>query len=176
MKRLQWVLLLAVLLVLGACSDTSKEEEVPEVSEDEKIGFSLTGESIEEAENIPETEKEEILHAFDTYITTFNEKDLEGYMDMISETPESFDKKEEEEYTASFFEENNLVREPSDITIVKYSEGSAQVFANLESTWKQLSTGLETSQTSKQVTVFANEDGQWKVKSVHSIGENPTQE
>lgn len=176
MKKIQWVLLLSALLVLGACSDNSKDEEIPEVSEDEKIGFSLTGESVEEAENIPEAEKEDILHAFDIYITTFNEKDLAGYMATISETPDSFEKEEEEEYTSTFFEGNDLVREPSDVTIVKYSEESAQVFANIESTWKQLSTGLETSQTAKQVTVFAKEEGEWKVKSVHSIGENPTQE
>lgn len=176
MKKIQLALLLISLLILGACSDSSKSEEaseVPEVVEDEKIGFSITGDSIEEAENIPETEKEDILQAFDTYISTFNEKDWDAYLDMISDNSESFDKEEEMAYIETIFADFDLVREPSNTTIVKYKEDEAQVFSTLGHKLKQLETGLEKEESARQVTVFAKENGAWKVKSVHSIGENP---
>lgn len=171
MKKMQWVLLLSALLVLGACGNQSKNEDVPE----EEVGFSLTGNSIEEAENIPENDKEAILNAFDTYITLFNEKNWDAYMEMISDESDSFNKEEEKAYIDTFFTEYDLVREPSNVTIVKYSEGEAQVFSTLHHKLKQLSSGLEKEEEARQVTVFTKENNEWKVKSVHSIGENPMQ-
>lgn len=172
MKRLRWLLLLVVVLVLAACSDKVEEQDTPE--QGEEVGFSLTGDSIEEAENIPEDEKKAILEAFDVYITSFNEKNLDAYMDMISDHSESFDKEEELEYIETFFADYDLVRDPTDITIVKYQEDEAQVFSTLGHKLKQLSSGLEKEESARQVTVFTKEEGNWKVKSVHSIGENPT--
>lgn len=169
---MRWVLLLAVLFVLGACSDQAKNEVEPEEREGE-VGFSLTGDSIEEAENIPEDEKKAILEAFDIYITSFNDKNWEAYMEIISDESESFDKEEELEYIETFFVDYDLIREPSNITIVKYNEDEAQVFSTLAHQLKQLSSGLEKKEDARQVTVFTKEDDGWKVKSVHSIGENP---
>lgn len=171
MKKIQWVLLLSALLVLGACGNQSKNEDVPE----EEVGFSLTGNSIEEAENIPENDREAILNAFDTYITLFNEKNWDAYMEMISDESDSFNKEEEKTYIDTFFTEYDLVREPSNVTIVKYNEGEAQVFSTLHHKLKQLSSGLEKEEEARQVTVFTKENNEWKVKSVHSIGENPMQ-
>lgn len=165
------MLLLAVLLVLSACSDKVEKEDVSEG--EEEVGFSLTGDTIEEAENIPADEKKAILEAFDTYITSFNEKDWDTYIDMISDESESFDKEEEIEYIETFFAEFDLVREPSNTTIVKYKEDEAQVFSTLGHKLKQLESGLEKEESARQVTVFTKEENGWKVKSVHSIGENP---
>lgn len=171
MKKTIIAILLASVALLAACNNDSKE---PQVEEQDGIGFNVEDETIEEAANVPEDEKIAILSAFDTYISTFNEKDLEAYMSMIAEDTESFDKEEERAYVAEAFELYDLIREPSDVTIVKYSEEEAQVFANLQNKLKQLSSGLETKESSRQVTVFVKEQDEWKVKSVHSIGENPT--
>lgn len=176
MKKIGLAFLLGVILLLVACNDSGKEKEQDlQGADEEGIGFSLSGESVEEAQNVPEEEKKDILNAFDLYITKFNEKDLDGYMDMIAEETESFDKQEERAYTASVFKEYDLNRVPSDITIVKYDKEEAQVFSKLSYTLKQLSTGLETKEEARQVTLFVKEDAQWRVKSVHSIGENPLQ-
>ncbi|AOV08540.1 hypothetical protein [Sporosarcina ureilytica] len=176
MKKIQLALLMMTMLLLGACSNNGanneeKEQNKQDVSE-ESVGFSLMGDSIEEAENIPKEEKEQILQAFDTYISTFNEKELDAYMETLSENTESFDLEEERTHTESIFKDYNLVREVSDVTIVKYSEAEAQVFAVLKSSLKQLSTGLETSENGRQVTVFTKENNEWKVSSVHYLGDD----
>lgn len=176
MKKIGLAFLLGVILLLVACNDSGKEKEQDlQGADEEGIGFSLSGESVEEAQNVPEEEKKDILNAFDLYITKFNEKDLDGYMDMIAEETESFDKQEERAYTASFFKENDLKLTPSEVTIVKYDEKEAQVFTRTAHKQKQLSTGLETNQFARQVILFQKKDGEWKVGSVHSIPENPIQ-
>jgi hypothetical protein len=71
------------------------------------------------------------------------------------------------------FSEYSLNYEVSDVTIVKYSEQEAQVFSNMKMLYKQLSTGLETKPSGRQVTVFTKEDGEWKVTSVHHIPDGP---
>ena len=54
--------------------------------DEKKVGFSITGDTIEEAANIPAEEKEQILEAFNAYIEAFNEKDIEGYMNTFRNT------------------------------------------------------------------------------------------
>lgn len=171
MKRLSLVLLsVLVLSLLAACGTDSKEEE----TDSEGIGFSLSNETIEEATNVPEDEKEAILKAFETYIGKMNEKDLDGYMETIAEKPASFTREEEHKLVEEMFEDYDFTREASDVTIVKYNEkeAEAQVFSNLENKVKQLSTGLETKENSRQVTVFIKEKNGWKVSAVHAIGES----
>lgn len=165
MKKILMASFACVILLLGACGDS----EAIEQQEDEKVGFSMTGGSIEEATNVPEDEKEAILAAFDTYIAAFNDRDVEAYMAMIGS---NYDAEEERTFLEKHFENYEQIREPSNVTIVKYEAEEAQVFANINNELKQLSTGLETEDRIRQVTVFAKENGEWKVKSVHSIGEN----
>lgn len=162
---------ICALLLLSACADKGNDDSQVEetTDDDEKIGYSMTGGTIEEASGVPEDEKEAILAAFDKYISTFNDRDVEGYMDMIGS---EYDKEEEREFLEAHFENYEQLREPSNVTIVKYKEGEAQVFASINNQLKQLSTGFETSDEIRQVTVFTKEDDEWKVKSVHSIGEN----
>ncbi|MDS9470299.1 DUF3225 domain-containing protein [Sporosarcina pasteurii] len=175
MKKIQLVVFIMTMLLIGACSNDGTNEENEQKQQDvseESVGFSLTGDSIEEAKNIPKEEKEQILLAFDTYISTFNEKDLDAYMETLSENTKSFDLEEERAHTQSIFNEYNLVREVSDVTIVKYAEEEAQVFSVLKSSLKQLSSGLETNESGRQVTVFTKENNEWKVSSVHYIGDD----
>ena len=64
-----------------------------------------------------------------------------------------------------------LIREVSDVTIVNYTDTEAQVFAKLKTSMKQLGSGLQTNQTGRQVTVFTKDNGEWKVASVHYVGD-----
>ncbi|MFD1926840.1 YybH family protein [Sporosarcina siberiensis] len=188
MKKIWISMLLALVLILGACSG-DKEDAATSGSVDDgeaqnengaidhgvdenNIGFGLTDDTIEEAQNIPPAEKEEIMQMFETYIDAFNDKDIERFSNLLSENTESFDKEEERVYMEKNFKEFDFERTASNVTIVKYSEKEAQVFSDLETSMKQLSTGLETDSTGRQVTLLTKEDGQWKVASVHYIGDN----
>lgn len=187
MKKIQVLFVLAMILVLGACAG---DKETPSNSgstddgeavnqngaidhgvEDKGVGFSMTGESIEEAEGVPAEEKIEILNAFEAYIETFNEKDIDKYMEILSKDTESFDLEEERAYMLEIFEEYDLNREASDMTIVKYSDSEVQLFAQLQTSMKQLSSGLETEQKGRQVTVLTKDKGDWKVASIHYVGD-----
>ena len=138
--------------------------------DDKKVGFSLSGETIEEATDVPAAEKEKILEAFDVYIDAFNDKNIDGYIDMLSN---HWDKAEEREYmTVEVFGAFDVDRKASDVTIVKYSDTEAQVFAKLKTSMKQLASGLEINPGGRQVTVFTKEDGEWKVGPIHFIGED----
>ena len=92
-------------------------------------------------------------------------------MDTLSKHSKAFDLEEERSYMGEQFKEYDLNREVSDTTIVKYFENEAQVFANLKTSIKQISSGLKIDQNGRQVTVFTKDDGEWKVSSIHYIGE-----
>lgn len=187
MKKFQVVFILALVLVLSACNGDKEEssnagsaDDGEAVNEngtldhgvkDKGVGFSMTGESIEEAEEVPEEEKEQILEAFDVYIETFNDKDVDGYMNGLSKHTESFDLDKERTDLEELFNEHDVKREVSDETIVKYSENESHVFAKLKTSIKQLSSGLNLDQSGRQVTVFTKDDGDWKVASIHYLGD-----
>lgn len=190
MKKLRLSIFLGIGLILSACSgDEGKTSESQQGSvddgeavngygaidhgiDDKKVGFSLSSESIEEAQNIPTEEREQILEVFDAYISAFNEKDIDAYFVTLSKDTESFDLEEERIYMEEVFNEYDLNRVASEVTIVKYSETEAQVFAELKTSMKQLKTGLETNPTGRQVTLLTKADGDWKVASVHYIGDS----
>ena len=189
MKRVWVSMAMVSILLLGACSGDKKEPstqggvndgEAPNTNsaidhgvDENKVGFNLAGETVEEAANVPAEEKERVLKAFNTYIDAFNEKDIDRYLETLSEHSESFDKEEERVYmTDEVFNEFDLDRVASDVTIVNYSEKEAQVFARLETSMKQISSGLEIGDSGRQVTVFTKDDGEWKVTSVYYIGED----
>lgn len=140
--------------------------------DDKKVGFNVTGDTIEEAANVPAEEKERILEVYDVYIDAFNDKDIERYIETLSERTESFNKEQEQADLEDYFSQYDIQREVTDVTIVKYEEEEAQVFAKLATSMKQLSTGLETNPTGRQVTVLTKEDGEWKIASVHYIGDD----
>ena len=186
MKNFQILFIVALVLVLSACSGDKEEsssgsaDDGEAVNEngtldhgvkDKGVGFSMTGESIEEAEGVPAEEKEQILATFDVYIKTFNEQDVDGYLDTLSEQSESFDLEEERTKLKETFDVADIKREVSEETIVKYSENEAHVFAKVKTTEKQLSSGLSLDQSGRQVTVLTKDDGDWKVASIHYVGD-----
>jgi len=187
MKKIQVLFMLVMVLVLGACAgdkETSTNSGSADDGEavnqngaidhgvkDKGVGFSMAGESIEEAQGVPEEEKVQILEAFDVYIETFNEKDIDKYMETLSKDTESFNLEKERAYMMEIFEEYDLNRVASDMTIVKYTDSEVQVFAELQTTMKQLASGLETNQKGRQVTVLTKDEGDWKVASIHYVGD-----
>lgn len=141
------------------------------VTDQSEVGFEMAGGKIEEAKDVPKEERQAILTAFDTYMTAFNEEDLETYLSVIASNPEGFDYAEEKEFVEDTFAEYNVNRTAEDITLIKYDENQAQVFATLQMTLEQETTGAQVNRSGRQVTVFTNEDGEWRVTSVFFIGD-----
>jgi len=175
----KWLMLALALFCLTACNNT-KDSETQELkmSTDESentVGFEVLGDDIEEAENVPEEEQEAIFAAFDEYIAAFNAKDIERYINTLSENPKGFEFQEDIDAAKQAFEQYNIERKPEDVTIVKYSEEEAQVFANIDIQMTEIETNAQVSSSGRQVTVFVKEDGAWKVTSVYYIGNDSAQ-
>ncbi len=187
MKKIVIFTAISVLLILGACS---KDEGKPSNSgsaadgettagygtidhgvDDKQVGFSMLGGSIVEATGIPKEEKEHILAAFNIYIDTLNEQDIDGHLATLSKN--AYNLEEERIFIEELFSEYSLSREVSNVTIVQYSEKEVHVFSNMETLYKQLSTGLETNPSGRQVTVFIKEDGSWKVSTFRNMPDGP---
>ena len=186
MKKMFIPVSMSVLLLLGACSNdegnstgsgsvddgeaANENGAIDHGVDDKKVGFSLEGGAVEEASGVSAEEKERILAVYNVYIDTLNEQDIEGYLDTLS--PNDYDFEEERAFLEDQLSEYELNREVSNVTIVKYSDKEAQVFSNLKTSYKQLSTGLVTKQEGRQVTVFTKNDGDPKAASVHYIGDD----
>ncbi|WP_392456013.1 nuclear transport factor 2 family protein [Chryseomicrobium aureum] len=134
-----------------------------------EVGFEMSGESIEEAANVPQEEQAAILEAFSTYIEAFNEEDIDTYMSVISSEPKGFSYETEHQFVKDTFEQYDTERIAEDVTIINYTEQEAQVYANIGINLAQSSTGGKFSSSGRQVTVFAKEDGNWLVTSVYFI-------
>lgn len=187
MKKIVAFTMLTILLLLGACSKdegtasnagsaddgetTAGYGTIDHGVDDKQVGFNMMGGSIEEAADVPTEEKELVLAAFDMYIDTLNEQDIEGHLAILSKN--AYDIEEERTYMEEQFSDYALNYEATNVTIVKYDEQEAQVYADMKMLYKQLSTGLETNPTGRQVTVFTKEDGEWRVSSVHHIPDGP---
>ncbi|SKA95506.1 nuclear transport factor 2 family protein [Sporosarcina newyorkensis] len=176
---------ISVALILGACSnagetnpnDIDNGEAAPGSGaidhgvDDNKVGFSMSGDQIEEASDVPDEEKKKILAAFDRYIETLNNKDVDGYLATLSK--EGYDLKEERKATEEMLNTTDMKREADNETIVKYDKDTAQLFATMKTTFTDLESGVENVPEGRQVTVFHKEDGAWKVFSIHFIGDEP---
>lgn len=168
-----------VLFILTACND-KKETLDPEKAADEieegTVGFEVLGGEINEAKEIPTKEKAAIEAAFTEYIAAFNAEDLDRYMATVSKNPKGFDYDEDKAQLTKVFEQFDDKRTASDVTIVKYTGQEAQVFANLAIERLEHKTNAKLTYTGRQVTVFAKEDGAWKVTSVYFIGNDANTE
>jgi hypothetical protein len=188
--KFKYIIVLAMISIfLSACASEENREGAGSVSDGESsgensplehsvkdqaetdVGFEMVGTNIEEAQNVPAEEKKALLETFETYMTAFNEEDIEKYMSVIATEPEGFDYKEEEVTVKETFAQYEVNRTAEDVTVIKYNKNQAQVFASLDISLKQESTGAELDRTGRQVTVFANEDGEWRVTSVYFIGD-----
>ncbi|OLN24056.1 hypothetical protein BTO30_01155 [Domibacillus antri] len=156
---------------------TASDDQSEGVTADEKSttnneAGTQTGKApIEEAENVPADEKAAILAVLDKQVESFNNKDVEAYMSTISETPESFNYEEEKQYVQKVFDTFDVSMKPLNPMIIKYEDETktANVFMNMESTSKDLSTGKEVSQTTRQIMVFKKEDAGWKQISLFAM-------
>ena len=188
--KFKYIIVLAMISIfLSACASEENRKGAGSVSDGEtsgensplehsvkdqaetEVGFEMVGNNIEEAQNVPADEKKALLENFETYMTAFNEEDLEKYMSVIAKEPEGFDYQEEEETVKTTFAQYEVNRTAEDVTVIKYDKNQAQVFASLAISLKQQSTGAELDRTGRQVTVFAKEDGEWRVSSVYFIGD-----
>jgi hypothetical protein len=188
--KFKYIVLLVILSIfLSACSSEENREGAGSVSDGESsgensplehsvkdqeendVGFEMVGTNVDEAQNIPADAKKALLEAFETYISSFNEEDLEKYMTVIAKEPEGFDYKEEEVTVKETFAQYEVNRKAEDVTVIKYNKNQAQVFASLSISLKQETTGAKLDRTGRQVTVFAKEDGEWRVTSVYFIGD-----
>lgn len=191
MTTFLWKLSGIVLTInlLAACSPTSGETNSDSTSdlvpqgkqaiethgaeetstEQDEVGFEVAGGVIEEATNVPEEEKKQIIQAFQNYIGAFNEENIDAYMEQISENPQGFSYDSELQFVEETFAEYDTKRTASDVTIIKYNEDEAQVYSNLEIELEQQSTGGKVSSSGRQITVFSKENEQWLVTSVYFI-------
>lgn len=177
------VLLTITALLLSACgkeekSSGSVNDGEPsnksnaiehDITDQSEVGFEMAGGKIEEAQDVPKDERKAILTAFDTYMTAFNNEDIDTYMSVIAKDPEGFDYAKEETEVKKTFAELNVNRTAEDVTLIKFDKNQAQVFAKLNISVEQESKGAKLNSSGRQVTVFANEDGEWRVTSVFFI-------
>jgi ketosteroid isomerase-like protein len=153
---------------------TASDEKMDTTTADEETNETdkKTGKApIEEADNVPADEKTAILAVLDKQVESFNNKDVDAYMSTISETPESFDYTEEKLYVQKVFAAFDASMTPLNPMIIKYDDKTktANVFMNMESTSKDLSTGKEVSQTTRQIMVFEKEETGWKQISLFGM-------
>lgn len=184
MKYIQALILAASLLALAACN--SNEEQATNngsandiapsniqstldhgAKDKSSVGFEMDGGNIEEATNVPKKEKTAIIAAFTQYMDTFNKEDIKEYMETISKNPEGFKYETEKTDVEAVFEEYDITRTAENITIIKYNENNAQVFANLNTALEQPGTGTKLDRDGRQVTVFVKEEGKWLITSVY---------
>ncbi|WP_108307337.1 DUF3225 domain-containing protein [Metalysinibacillus jejuensis] len=171
MKKGFLALICVMAIVLAACSN--KEQET---KEEDGVGFELTGDTIEEAANVPADKKQEIIASFEEYINAFNDKDLTRYLATLSKNTKSFDYNEQEESVQLEFEQFDTTRTVDTVTIVKYKEKEAQVFANVGIARTEKASGQSVEVQGRQVTVLVPEDDTWKVSSIYFIADTAPHE
>jgi ketosteroid isomerase-like protein len=171
----KWLLAVVTVLVLAACGDTEQEkhnvteEDTQEIIDKGTVGYEVMGDSIEEAENVPAEEKDKILAAFNEYIDAFNDEDIKRYAQTTSKHAKGFDYDVDLEEAKEAFGKYAINRQADDVTIVKYDDKEAQVFANLAIDMTEEETDTQVSSAGRQVTVFVKEDSDWKVSSIYYI-------
>ena len=122
MKLRNLLLVIATTIVLVGCGaekDATKKESAKEVLEENTIGFEMANGVVEEAQNIPSEEKNEIMNAFNEYIDAFNAQNIERYMDTLSKEEKGFNLAEERKAAESAFNTYEIERIADDITIIR---------------------------------------------------------
>lgn len=165
-----------LFLILTGCNNNDDNNETEkDTNEESTVGFEMSGNNIEEAQNIPEKEKEKIIAAFDEYIDSFNAEDIERYKNTLSKNAEGFNYQEDIKEAQEAFKKYNIKKTPSDVTIVKYTEKEAQVFSKIVTDMTETASKANLSTSGRQVTVFVKENDDWKVSSIFYIGDQTSQ-
>ncbi len=168
----KWLIALISVFLLAACSDNKEldAKEAKNVINEGTAGFTVFGGNIEEAQNVPVEEKNKIIAAFNEYIEAFNSENIQRYSATLSKEAKGFDYDQDLSEAQEVFNKYTVNREAQDVTIVKYNEDEAQVFANLSVKMIEDATNTEVASTGRQVTVFVKEQDAWNVSSVYYIG------
>ncbi|MGM0897787.1 MAG: DUF4440 domain-containing protein [Bacillota bacterium] len=182
----KWIIATGLMLALAGCSgeeDSSvngntaedgnaanENNAVEHGIKDQEVGFTLDDDGDIIAAEVPETEKKELLGAYEEYIAAFNDEDMDRYMDTIAENPDGFDREEDQQALSEAFENYDTTYTTSDETIVKYEEERAEVFATINVEMNEAGTEQGMKQSGRQVVVFKKEQDEWKVTSLHFIG------
>ncbi|CAM5191160.1 SnoaL-like protein OS=Ureibacillus acetophenoni OX=614649 GN=SAMN05877842_101174 PE=4 SV=1 [Ureibacillus acetophenoni] len=170
----KWLIAVFAVFLLAACNDKEEQNvnlaETEQVIEEGTVGFEIMGDNIEEVAGVPTEEKEAIIAAFDEYIASFNAKDIDRYVNTLSNNPQGFEVEEDMLVAEKIFEQYEISKVASDVTIVKYSENEAQVYSNILTDMTEIASGTELQDEGRQVTVFVKENGNWKVTSIYYIG------
>lgn len=168
----KWLIALISVFILAACSDNKEldAEEVKKAIEEGTAGYTVFGGNIEEAQNVPSDVKNKIVAAFNEYIESFNSEDIQRYSATLSKEAKGFDYEQDLLEAQKVFDKYTVNREAQDVTIVKYNENEAHVFANLSVKMTEDDTNTEVASKGRQVTVFVKEQDAWNVSSVYYIG------
>ncbi|KIL46607.1 hypothetical protein KP77_27340 [Jeotgalibacillus alimentarius] len=146
-----------------------QETHAPDSSTQSEEGIVFDEEGNVESAEVPAEAKEEIMAVFDQYIETFNNKDLEGYMDLLLFGEDYYNEEEEREALEEVFTQFDVQREVVEQTISGYEEGSAEVFSNMELTTTDPASGAEVTRSGRQVTIMKEVEGEWKIASIQFI-------
>ena len=169
----KFLIAVVAVFLLAACGNKEQQVNLAENEqfiEEGTVGFEVMGESIEEAAGVPAEEKESIISSFEEYIASFNSKDLDRYVNTLSKNPQGFSIEEDQAAAKMIFEQYDITKTASDITIVKYNENEAQVYSNIVTDMTEIASGTELQDEGRQVTVFVKENDGWKVTSIYYIG------
>ncbi len=182
----KWIMATGLMLALAGCSaeddsavNSNTAEDGNAATEnnavehgmtDQEVGFTLDDEGDIIAADVPEEAKQELLDAYGEYIAAFNAEDMDRYMATIAEDPDGFDREEDQQALAEAFENYDTTYSTSDETIVKYEEDRAEVFATINVEMNEAGTDQGMQQSGRQVVVFKKEQDDWKVTSLHFIG------
>jgi len=137
-------------------------------SKEDEAGYSVVDGKIEEAAEIPAEDKKQLLAAFKEYMDAFNEKDLERYEAILAQNPEGFNLQEDLSNAAAVFDDFDIKRTATNVTITDYSGNRAYIYADIIIDVKQDNT--EAKDEIKQLTQFVKESTGWKVTSLQAIG------
>lgn len=134
----------------------------------ETVGYSVVEGDVDEAEDIPKQDQMNILAAFNEYIDAFNDQDLNRYERVLARNPEGFDLQEDLMNTKNIFENFDMKRTASNITITDYTGNRANVYADILVEVTQ--NDSEVRDEGKQLTQFVKESSGWKITSLQAIG------
>ncbi|KAB7706597.1 hypothetical protein F9802_10385 [Bacillus aerolatus] len=171
--RLIGLALLAAVLFAGCGDEEAKEEKkekTDEIQTTEEAEQQPVTRPIEEADNIPPKEKEELMKTLTRHVDAFNGKDLDAYMDTISKNTDR-DYEEERLYVKKVFDTFDAKMEPLHTAIIKYDDKKkeAHIFVAMKSVTKDLQSEKEIEETTRQIMVFNKEEGGWKQTALSAM-------
>ncbi len=124
---------------------------------------------LEEAKNIPADEKKALLDVFQRYIDTFNNEDIKGYMATISPHPLNFKYDEEKNTVQQVFDQLDVRRTASKVTITDFQIKKADIYSELRAVTKDPNSDNEAVRNIKQISIFNKTKDGWKLVAIHPM-------